>query len=70
MIPYDPRKPLDPSGIRVGTPAATTRGMKEAEMQIIARIFKEAIVNKDNQEILSSLKAEVSNLCKKFPIYK
>lgn len=70
MIPYDPRKPLDPSGIRVGTPAATTRGMKEAEMQIIARIFKEAIVNKDNEEILSSLKAEVSDLCKKFPIYK
>ena len=70
MIPYDPRKPLDPSGIRVGTPAATTRGMKESEMKIIARIFKEAITNKDNQEILSSLKAEVSDLCKKFPIYK
>lgn len=70
MIPYDPRKPLDPSGIRVGTPAATTRGMKESEMQMIARIFKEAIVNKDNEEILSSLKAEVSDLCKKFPIYK
>ena len=70
MIPYDPRKPLDPSGIRVGTPAATTRGMKETEMQIIARIFKEAILNKDNQEVLASLKKEVSDLCKKFPIYK
>jgi glycine/serine hydroxymethyltransferase len=44
--------------------------MKEAEMQMIARIFKEAIVNKDNEEALSSLKAEVSDLCKKFPIYK
>lgn len=70
MIPYDPRKPLDPSGIRVGTPAATTRGMKESEMQMIARIFKEAIVNKDNEEVLTSLKKEVSDLCKKFPIYK
>lgn len=70
MIPYDPRKPLDPSGIRVGTPAATTRGMKEAEMQIIARIFKEAILNKDDEQKLVSLKAEVLELCKKFPIYK
>ena len=43
MIPYDRRKPLDPSGIRVGTPAATTRGMKEEEMKIIASIFTRAI---------------------------
>ena len=43
MIPYDPRKPMDPSGIRVGTPAATTRGMKEPEMKIIANVFTQAI---------------------------
>jgi glycine hydroxymethyltransferase len=43
MIPYDPRKPLDPSGIRIGTPAATTRGMMQDEMKIIARIFTDAI---------------------------
>lgn len=70
MIPYDPRKPLDPSGIRVGTPAATTRGMKEAEMKIIARIFTEAVVNHKNEQILKSLKQEVLEMCKKFPIYK
>jgi len=44
--------------------------MKESEMQTIARIFKEAIINKDNEEVLASLKKEVSDLCKKFPIYK
>ena len=70
MIPYDPRKPLDPSGIRIWTPAATTRGMKETEMKIIARVFKEAIVNKDNEEVLVWLKSEIKNLCKIFPIYQ
>lgn len=92
MIPYDPRKPLDPSWIRVGTPAATTRGMKEDEMKIIARIFTDAIKatkevkwynstveDKSNMEIfenadlqtkLKTLKTEVLELCKKFPIYK
>lgn len=69
MIPYDPRKPLDPSWIRVWTPAATTRGMKENEMKIIARIFKESVLNKDDENKLKSLKQEVLELCKKFPIY-
>ncbi len=70
MIPYDPRKPLDPSWIRIGTPAATTRGMNEPEMKIIARVFKEAIINKDNENKLAELKQEILELCKKFPIYK
>lgn len=69
MIPYDTRKPLDPSGIRIWTPAITTRGMKETEMKIIAKIFTEAIKNKDNAEKLEELKQEILNLCKKFPIY-
>lgn len=70
MIPYDTRKALDPSGIRIWTPAATTRWMKEEEMKIIAIIFTKAIKNKDNEKILEELKNEVLNLCNKFPIYK
>lgn len=69
MIPYDTRKALDPSWIRIWTPAATTRWMKEKEMKIIARAFKEAIVNKDNESKLKELKQEIFELCKKFPIY-
>lgn len=86
MVPYDPRKPMDPSWIRVWTPAATTRWMKEDEMKIIARVFKEAIlIVKDyklknwetwifeDTEVLNwlkKLKQEILELCKKFPIYK
>ncbi|EKD66663.1 MAG: hypothetical protein ACD_49C00023G0006 [uncultured bacterium (gcode 4)] len=70
MIPYDPRKPLDPSGIRVWTAAITTRWMKEAEMKAIAWLIFEAISNKDNEAKLASLKQKIRELCIKFPIYK
>ncbi len=70
MIPYDTRKPLDPSGIRIGTPAITTRGMKEEQMIDIARIFTQAIKNFDNEAKLQELRQEVRELCEKFPIYK
>jgi glycine hydroxymethyltransferase len=69
MIPYDPRKPLDPSGIRIGTPAATTRGMKEDEMKIIAKVFTEAVQNHQNPEKLQELRAEILELSSKFPVY-
>lgn len=69
MIPYDPRKPLDPSGIRIGTPAATTRGMKEDEMKIIAKVFTEAIQNHQNEEKLQELRSEILELSAKFPVY-
>lgn len=70
MIPYDTRKALDPSGIRIWTPRATTRWMKEAEMKVIARIFSDAVRNKDDEVKLASLKQEVLEMCGRFPIYK
>lgn len=68
MIPYDTRKPLAPSWIRIWTPAITTRWMKENEMKIIAKVFYEAIKNKDNETKLEELKKEIFDLCLKFPI--
>jgi glycine hydroxymethyltransferase len=67
-IPNDPNPPMKPSGIRLGTPALTTRGMKEAEMKIIAGWIDEAIMNKDNEAKLAELKVGVKNLCQKFPL--
>jgi glycine hydroxymethyltransferase len=64
-IPYDPRSPYDPSGIRLGTPALTTRGMKEKEMKKIAFWINEVI---SNPQLVQKIRKEVKNLCKKFPI--
>ena len=69
MVPGEKRTATDPSGIRLGTPALTTRGMKEEEMKIIASWIDEAIKNKDNEEKLAEIKKEVIKLSKKFPLY-
>lgn len=69
MIPDDTRSPFDPSGIRLGTPALTTRGMKESEMKIIATWIDEAILNFDNEEKLANIKNQVKELTKGFPLY-
>lgn len=69
MVPYDTRPPMNPSGIRVWTPAATTRGMWEDEMKDIADIFTQAVKNHTNDSILAWLKERVEEMCKKFPIY-
>jgi len=61
-IPYDPRPPMDPSGIRLGTPALTTRGMKEKEMKEVARLICAVLVENKN------VKKEVARLCKRFPV--
>ncbi len=69
MIPDDTRSPFDPSGIRLGTPALTTRGMKENEMRTIATWIDEAILNFDNEEKLADIKNRVKELTKNFPLY-
>jgi glycine hydroxymethyltransferase len=67
MIPFDPRKPLDPSGIRVGTPALTTRGMKEPEMRQIAKWIADVIARHGDQTILDRVRGGVRELCQQFP---
>lgn len=70
MVPYDTRPPMNPSWIRIGTPAATTRWMQELEMEEIADIFSEAIQNYSQEDVLQELKKRVLVLCEKFPLYK
>jgi len=69
MIPYDPRKPWDPSGIRLGTPAVTTRGMKESEMKEIARWINDAIENRNDEDRLKKIRECVKEFVKDFPVY-
>lgn len=69
-IPFDPRPPAVTSGIRIGTPAVTTRGMKEKEIEIIAGFIKEALNNTGNGKVLSRIKEDVRELCSQFPIYR
>lgn len=69
-IPYDTQSPFITSGIRIGTPALTTRGMKDVEMEIIGNLIVKALKNKDNDEVLNDIKKEVKTLCKSFPLYK
>jgi len=68
-IPNDTRPPLDPSGIRLGTPALTTRGMKEEEMKQIATWIDEAITHHNNADYLEGIRSNVKELTKRFPLY-
>jgi glycine hydroxymethyltransferase len=68
MIPYDERKPVDPSGIRVGTPALTTRGMGTNEMRTIGGWIIEALRAPDNEATLTRIRNEIKQLCQQFPV--
>ncbi|MBX3437042.1 MAG: serine hydroxymethyltransferase [Planctomycetaceae bacterium] len=68
MIPYDPRKPLDPSGIRLGTPALTTRGMKEAEMQRVGQWILTILKSPDDAAAASRVKAEIAEFARSYPV--
>lgn len=70
LIPFDPASPMVTSGIRVGTPALTTRGMKEPEMQLIARLIDEAILKREEPQEVEKICQQVLALTQKFPIYE
>lgn len=68
MIPFDPRKPLDPSGIRLGTPALTTRGCKEADMEKVAELIDAALQNRADESKLAEINRQVKEFSLKFPV--
>jgi glycine hydroxymethyltransferase len=70
MVPFDPQKPMVTSGIRIGTPAVTARGMKEEEMVLIARLASRVLDNLGDVEALDETRGEVEELCRKFPLYE
>ena len=68
-VPFDTRSPFVTSGFRIGTPATTTRGLKEAEMELVADWIDRALKNVENAEELAKIRGEVKELCRKFPLY-
>lgn len=69
MIPFDPRKPAVTSGVRIGTPAVTTRGMREREMVQIGDFLARVLGDHENAELLTTVRDEVAELCRQFPLY-
>jgi glycine hydroxymethyltransferase len=69
-IPFDTQPPMKASGIRIGTPALTTRGMKEAEMREIAGLISEVLAEPDSESLQQSVRARVKTLAERFPIYE
>jgi glycine hydroxymethyltransferase len=69
MIPFDPRTPFVTSGIRIGTPAATTRGMREPEMVVIADLISTVLKDIKNERTIKKVRGQVAELCSRFPLY-
>tara|TARA_Y100000385_G_scaffold291629_1_gene370899 strand:+ start:2170 stop:3456 length:1287 start_codon:yes stop_codon:yes gene_type:complete len=70
MVPFDPKSPFVTSGIRIGSPALTTRGMSRGEVKIIVDLIDRVVNNSEDQTIINSVKLEVKELCSAFPIYE
>lgn len=70
MVPYDTQSPFVTSGIRIGTPAVTTRGMSNAEMELIYSFIDKALCNVNNLSVLTQIRSDVKALCSHFPIYQ
>ena len=68
MIPFDEKSPMITSGIRIGTPALTTRGMRESEMTKISEFINNVIINIDNDIILKEIREEIKELCSEYPL--
>ena len=68
-VPFDSRPPAVTSGIRIGTPALTTRGFKEGEMKIIARLINEVLSHIGDQQVMEAVRGEITELCEQFPLY-
>ena len=69
MVPFDNKSPFITSGIRIGTPAITTRGMGKVEMKKIVNWINQVILEPEDEKLFSEIRLEVNNLCSKFPIY-
>ena len=69
MIPFDPAKPMVTSGVRLGTAAVSTRGMKEPEMEIVADAIEKVLSNPENSQIKKEVKARMASLTEEFPLY-
>jgi glycine hydroxymethyltransferase len=69
MVPFDSRSPFQTSGLRVGTPAITTRGLKEEHMEPIVELIDEVISNIDNESVLASVKKRVNAMMEEFPLF-
>jgi glycine hydroxymethyltransferase len=68
-IPFDTNPPLKPSGIRIGTPALTTRGMKESEMRQVGHWIAEGLLHRTDAGVLGKIRKQVLELCEAFPLY-
>jgi glycine hydroxymethyltransferase len=69
MVPGDKRSPFVTSGVRLGTPAVTTRGFKESETKTMAQLIARALKNSQDAGILEKVKTDVRDLCRQFPVY-